>query len=83
MSLKPAHLLAIETPSNGIQHLQQQPVFGVHDLSSDKLKEQKDRSRKLFLEQLNMAAAKQQLTREKALLTQQEEAEMLKQTRKG
>ena len=58
-------------------------MFGVHDLSSDKLKEEKERSRKLFLEQLNMAAAKQQMMSEKALLAQQEEAEMLKQTRKG
>lgn len=67
-----------------MQHVQQ-PLFGVHnaEFSPDQLRDQKERSRRIFLEQLKMAASKQQAARERVALEKEEEAEMLKQTRKG
>ncbi len=58
-----------------------QPVFGVHDVSLEKLKQEKERARSLFLEQLAMVGEKQRQLRQKASWGQQEEAEMLKRAR--
>lgn len=60
---------------------QQQPVFGVHDVSTEKHQEEKERARAHFLEQLRMVSEKQCRVREKARRDQQDEAEMLKRTR--
>ena len=60
---------------------QQQPVFGVHDVSTEKQQEEKERARAHFLEQLRMVSEKQGRVREKARRDQEEEAEMLKRTR--
>ena len=80
VSLKPTHLLSVNT-----EQQQHQPLFGVHkvDFSSDMLRGEKERSRKLFKEQLSVAATKQNLAKERATMEKLEEAEMLKRTRKG
>ena len=60
----------------------QQPVFGVQEVPMEKLREQRERARELFLEQLAMVAEKERKVKEKAQRTRAEEAEMLKRTRK-
>lgn len=59
-----------------------QPVFGVHEPSTEKLKEQKKKARELFIEQLSMVANKQEKLKQKAHANQREEADMLRRTRK-
>ena len=61
----------------------QQPVFGVHDVSSEKLHKQRDRAKQLFLEQLRMASDRQWGAKERALRAQADEAEILDRTRQG
>lgn len=63
-------------------HPQQQPVFGVQEVPVEKLREQRDRARDLFLDQLAMVAEKERKTKERAERTQLEEADMLTRTRK-
>ena len=75
--LKPATMTPLDSEAT------QQPVFGVHDNLTEKFKDEKERSQSLFLEQLAMVAEKQRAAREKALMTQQEEADMLNRTRQG
>ena len=75
--MKPTSLQPIDKDSS------QQPVFGVHDVSSEMLKEQKERARSLFIEQLAMVDAKQRVSKQRALRSKLEEAEMLKRTRQG
>ena len=72
--MKPTTLSPVDTDAN------QQPVFGIHDVSTEKLKDQ-ERERALFLEQLAMVSERQAIAREKGLRAQQEEADMLKRTR--
>ncbi len=76
--MKPAPFTPMDKEGRAMQH---QPVFGIHDVSSEKLKQEKDRARSLFLEQLSMVASKQQRMKEKALQDHHEEADMLKRTR--
>ena len=49
----------------------------------EKLREQREKARELFLEQLAMVAEKERKVKEKAQRARTEEAEMLKRTRKG
>ena len=60
----------------------QQPVFGVQEVPMEKLREQKERARELFLEQLAMVAEKDRKMKEKGQRARLEEAEMLSRTRK-
>lgn len=60
----------------------QQPVFGVQEVPMEKLREQRERARELFLEQLTMVAEKERKVKEKAQRARAEEADMLKRTRK-
>ena len=66
----------------GSHHGHQQPVFGVQEVPVEKLREQRDRARELFLDQLAMVADKEKKTKERAQKTQLEEADMLTRTRK-
>ena len=59
---------------------QQQPVFGVHDASAEKWREEKERIQAYFLEQLKMASEKQRRMKEEARREQQEEEMMLNKT---
>ena len=60
---------------------QQQPVFGIHDASEKKKREEKERIQSYFLDQLKMVSEKQCRMTEKARREQQEEEEMLNKTR--
>ena len=60
---------------------QQQPVFGIHDASEEKKREEKERIQAYFLDQLKMVSEKQCRMREKDRREQQEEEEMLNKTR--
>ncbi len=62
-----------------------QPLFAVEEgeFSSDKRSRQKERSKKLFMEQLQTANAKKELAEGKIALEKEEGKEMLKRTRKG
>lgn len=60
----------------------QQPVFGVQEVPMEKLREQRERARELFLEQLAMVAEKERKVKDKAQRARAEEADMLKRTRK-
>ena len=59
-----------------------QPVFGVQEVPMEKLQQQREKARELFLEQLAMVADKECKIKEKAQTTQVEETEMLTRTRK-
>lgn len=67
---------------HGHHQQQQQPVFGVQEVPVEKLREQRERARDLFLEQLAMVAEKERKAKENAHKTQVEEADMLTRTRK-
>ena len=76
-------LAQMETrPSSGAGSHQQQPVFGVQEVPVEKLREQRERARELFLDQLTMVAEKERKVKERAQRTQLEEADMLTRTRK-
>lgn len=60
----------------------QQPVFGVQEVPIEKLQEQRERARELFLEQLAMVADKERKVKEKSQRARLEEADMLTRTRK-
>ena len=59
-----------------------QPVFGVQEVPVEKLREQRERARELFLEQLAMVAEKERKTKETVHKTKLDEAAMLTKTRK-
>ena len=84
--MKPLAQLEARSPPPGVAtgpaHQQQQPVFGVQEVPVEKLREQRERARELFLEQLAMVAEKERKTKERAQKTQVEEADMLTRTRK-
>lgn len=75
-------LVQAEPKSSGSGAMSQQPVFGVQEVPMEKLREQRERARELFLEQLAMVAEKDRTVKEKAQRARMEEAEMLKRTRK-
>ena len=60
----------------------QQPVFGVQEVPMEKLREQREKARELFLEQLSMVAEKERKVKEKSQRARMEEAEMLTRTRR-
>ena len=84
--MKPLAQMEARSPPPGVtagghqQH--QQPVFGVQDVPVEKLREQRERARELFLEQLAMVADKERKVKETAHKSQLEEADMLTRTRK-
>lgn len=59
----------------------QQPVFGVQEVPMEKLREQREKARELFLEQLSMVTEKERKVKEKGQRARMEEAEMLTRTR--
>lgn len=79
--MKPIVQGEVKTSSSG--SVAQQPVFGVQEVPMEKLREQREKARELFLEQLAMVAEKERKVKEKAQRARTEEAEMLKRTRKG
>ena len=80
--MKPLAQMEARSPPPGVATGSQQPVFGVQEVPVEKLREQRERARELFLEQLAMVAEKEKKTKEKAHKTQVEEADMLTRTRK-
>ena len=72
----------VEAKASSSGGVAQQPVFGVQEVPMEKLREQRERARELFLEQLTMVAEKERKVKEKAQRARTEEAEMLKRTRK-
>ena len=83
--IKPLAQMEARSPPPGVgagSHQQQQPVFGVQDVPVEKLREQRERAKELFLEQLAMAADKERKVKETAHKSQLEEADMLTRTRK-
>lgn len=62
-------------------HQHQHPVFGVQPTSPEA--GERERAKAFFLDQLAMAEEKQRRAREKALLTLQEESEMLRTAKNG
>lgn len=58
-----------------------QPIFGVHDVTRERQREQRQRAKQLFQDQLEMVKQKQQLSSLKAQKNQSEEADMLKRAK--
>lgn len=81
--MKPLAQMEARSPPPGVAtgH-RHQPVFGVQEVPVEKLREQRERARDLFLEQLTMVAEKERKVKEIAHKTQVEEADMLTRTRK-
>lgn len=71
-----------EAKMSNTEGVSQQPVFGVQEVPMEKLREQRERARELFIEQLAMVADKERKVKEKAQRARLEEAEMLQRTRK-
>ena len=74
-------LAQVESKSTGVA-ASQQPVFGVQEVPMEKLREQREKARELFLEQLSMVAEKERKVKEKSQRARMEEAEMLTRTRR-
>ena len=82
--MKPLAQMEARSPPPGVAAAghHQQPVFGVQEVPVEKLREQRERARELFLEQLAMVAEKERKTKETAHKTKLDEAAMLTKTRK-
>ena len=59
-----------------------QPIFGVNDMTPEKLHERRLRNRELYREQLDMVQKKQYLSQNKAERARNEETDMLQRARK-
>lgn len=53
------------------------PIFGVHEATPEKLKERRERARKLYHEQMAVVADKKRVAMLRDLTAQRDESEML------
>ncbi|KXJ13436.1 coiled-coil domain-containing protein 81 [Exaiptasia diaphana] len=72
---KPLPIPALEPDSSG-------PIFGIHDVTEEKLEEQRRRARKLYREQLDMVSQKKREAILNDLRNQKEEVDMLERTKR-